>query len=48
MLLRWFLFETKVGELLLASLEKAAGLAVVQAEWLGSQPGGTPRTTSGE
>lgn len=34
MLIRWFLFETGAGELLLALLEKATGLAVVQAEWL--------------
>jgi hypothetical protein len=44
MLVRWFLFETRVGELLLALLEKTTGLAVVQAEWLGTQPSGTPHT----
>lgn len=43
MLLRRFLFETKVGEMLLALLERAAGLAVVEAEWLGTQAGGVPR-----
>jgi hypothetical protein len=48
MLLRWLLFETKVGELLLALLEKRAGLAVVQAEWLGAQHSGTPQAASGE
>jgi hypothetical protein len=48
MVLRWFLFETRLGELLLALLEKTAGLAVVQAEWLGAQPSGKPQTTSGE
>lgn len=48
MLLRRLLFETKVGELLLALLEKRAGLAVVQAEWLGAQPSGTPQVASGE
>lgn len=34
MLLRWLLFETRAGELLLAPLEKGAGLALVRAEWL--------------
>jgi hypothetical protein len=48
MLLRWLLFETKAGELLLALLEKTAGLAIVQAEWLGAQPSGKPQTASGE
>ena len=48
MLLRWLLFETKGGEWLLALLEKTAGLAVVQTEWLASQPSGTPRTVGGE
>jgi hypothetical protein len=48
MLIRWLLFETKGGEWLLGLLEKAVGLAVVQAEWLGSQPSGTPHVTSGE
>jgi len=43
MLLRWLLFETKLGEMLLAFLERAAGLAVVNAEWLGTQPSGEPR-----
>ena len=42
MVLRWLLFETKPGNLLLALLEKTAGLAVVQAEWLADQPSGTP------
>jgi hypothetical protein len=43
MLLRWLLFETKMGEVLLALLERAAGLAVVSAEWLGTQPSDEPR-----
>ena len=47
-LLRRLLFETKVGELLLALLEKRAGLAVIQAEGLGAQPSGTPPVASGE
>jgi len=48
MLLRRLLFETRAGELLLALLEKTAGLAVVRAEWLADQPSGTPRTKGGE
>jgi hypothetical protein len=48
MLLRWFLFETKAGELLLALLEKTAGLAIVQAEWLGAQSSGQLQTARGE
>ena len=43
MLLRWLLFETTAGEMLLAFLESAAGLAVVNAEWLGTQSSGEPR-----
>ena len=42
MLLRWFLLETRVGELLLCLLESKAGLAVVQAEWLGAQRSSRP------
>jgi hypothetical protein len=48
MLLRRFLFGTRAGELLLALLEKTVGLAVVQADWLGSQPSGKPHATGGE
>ena len=48
MLLRWLLFETRVGEALLAFLEKRAGLAVVQAEWLAAQPSGMPHVASGK
>jgi hypothetical protein len=48
MLLRKLLFETRLGELLLAFLERKAGLAVVQAEWLGMQLSGTPHAGSGE
>ena len=47
MLLRWLLFETGVGELLLAFLERKAGLAVVQSDWLGDQPSGAPIADSG-
>jgi hypothetical protein len=39
MLLRWLLFETKVGDMLLAFLERTTGLAVVNSERLGTQPG---------
>lgn len=48
MLVRWLLFETKAGEVLLAFLEKRTGLAVVQVEWLSAQPSGTPHVASGE
>lgn len=44
MILRWLLFETRVGELLLAFLERRAGLAVVTADWLGDQHSGKPAT----
>jgi hypothetical protein len=46
MILRWLLFETKLGELLLVYLERCVGLAVVQADWLAIQPSGRPRTIS--
>ena len=32
--MRWVLFHTKIGELLLSLLERHAGLAVVSANWL--------------
>jgi hypothetical protein len=48
MLVRWFLFGTRVGEMLLVFLERRAGLAVVRADWLGRQPSGTPQIASGE
>ena len=47
MLLRRLLFETRLGESFLAFLEKKAGLAVVQADWLGAQPSGKPVAESG-
>ena len=47
MIVRWLLFETVFGELLLAFLERKVGLAVVSAEWLGEQPSGVP-TVMGE
>jgi hypothetical protein len=40
MILRWLLFETRFGELLLTILERKVGLAVVQADWLAAQPAG--------
>jgi hypothetical protein len=36
-MLKRLLFETRLGEWLLASLERRAGLAVVDANWLGHQ-----------
>ena len=44
MIVRWFLFETRLGLLLLALLERKTGLAVVNADWLGKQPSGWPVT----
>ena len=44
MVIRRFLFETKVGELLLTFLERKVGLAVVQADWLADQPSGKPQS----
>ena len=42
MLVRWFLFETKFGEMLLVFLEQKVGLAVVQADWLAVQRSAAP------
>jgi hypothetical protein len=42
MMAKWFLFHTRVGGLLVAALENWAGLALVDADWLGSQPSGMP------
>jgi len=44
--LRWLLFETRLGELVLALLERQ-GLAVVCADWLGTQRSGKPVAESG-
>lgn len=41
-MIRKLLFETKLGEWLLAILERKAGLAIVEAEWLAEQPAGRP------
>jgi hypothetical protein len=46
MALRWLLFETRIGEMLLAFLERKAGLALVHAEWLALQSGGEPKAAS--
>lgn len=43
MVIRWMLFETRIGTLLLALLERWVGLAVVSAEWLGAQPSSRPQ-----
>ena len=42
MFARWFLFETKPGELLVALLERYAGLALVNADRLGAERSGYP------
>ena len=47
-MLKWFLFETRCGEWLLALLEQRLGLAVVSVEWLAVQPSGALHTVSGE
>ena len=39
--LRWLLFETRLGELVLVLLERQ-GLAVVCSDWLGTQRSGKP------
>jgi hypothetical protein len=44
--LRWLLFETRLGELVLVLLERQ-GLAVVQSDWLGAQRSGKPIADSG-
>jgi hypothetical protein len=46
MCVRWFLFETKLGEWLLVLLEQKVGLAVVQADWLCALPSGMPAAAS--
>jgi len=42
-MLRTLLFETWIGDRLLAALERRLGLAVVDADTLGNEPGGIPR-----
>ena len=46
MLVRWFLFETSIGEFLLRVLERYLGLAIVQADWLAVQRSGEPKAVS--
>jgi hypothetical protein len=46
MLVRWVLFRTRIGELLLALLEQKAGLAVVRADWLAGCPSGEPKAVT--
>ena len=43
MIVRWLLFETRLGELLLTILERKIGLAIVEVEWLAAQPAGAPK-----
>ena len=43
-MIRWLLFETRVGEALLLLLERRVGLALVQANWLAEQSSGEPST----
>mgnify|MGYP001267331028 CR=1 FL=1 len=45
MLMRWFLFETRIGELLLILLERSTGLAFVRVDWLAAHCCGEPKTT---
>jgi hypothetical protein len=42
MIVRWLLFETRLGERLLTILEQKVGLAVVQADRLAAQPAVRP------
>jgi hypothetical protein len=48
MLVRWLLFETSFGRWLVAGLEKWAGLALVDAGWLGRLASGVPAAGEGE
>ena len=47
-MLKWLLFETRVGWRLLARFEQVTGLALVDADWLGSQSSGMPHASGGE
>ncbi len=42
-MIRWLLFKTGLGEVLLVLLERHVGLALVQANWLAEQRGGEPK-----
>jgi hypothetical protein len=46
MLVRWFLFRTKAGEVLLGLLERNVGLAVVRSDWLAAQSSGKPKAVT--
>jgi hypothetical protein len=48
MIVRWFLFETRLGEALLAQIERRLGLAVVRADWLADQYSGRPQAVGGQ
>jgi hypothetical protein len=43
-MIRWLLFETKLGEALLVLIERHMGLALVQASWLAEQRTAEPTT----
>ena len=47
-MLKWLLFETRIGSRLLALFEQATGLGLVDADWLGSQSSGMPQAAGGE
>lgn len=47
MFVRWMLFETRPGRWLVTWLEKRAGLALVDAEWLGRHASGRPTQGTG-
>jgi hypothetical protein len=47
MFVRRFLFETRLGELVLVFLERHVGLAIIQADWLAGQRCGEPRSLGG-
>jgi hypothetical protein len=47
-MLKWLLFETRIGSWLLALFEEVTGLALVDADWLGSQSSGMPQAAGGK
>lgn len=47
-MLRWLLFETRIGSRLLALFEQVTGLALVDADWLGNQSSGMPQAAGGK
>jgi hypothetical protein len=48
MFIKWMLFETRLGELLLVLLERHVGLAVVRVDWLAEQRCGEPTSATSE